>query len=231
MNTSKFALAAAAVAALGLGTASEGLAQACIGTPTLNGQRAVTIGAGFPEWGTNYNARLDVNTNGPLSARAGFTHSSASGTAPNVNTGAVGVAYNLPVSAGRQVEFSACPTLGVQYGMSSTATTDQSQLVVPVGVGLGARVNLGGGMALTPYVLPEFYVNRVTLRGDNAQRQVSDDTGLRATVGTALDFGPFFAGVDYISHYQADPRNFQVDVPLLDRGMGSALGVRVGVKF
>lgn len=230
MNTSKFALAAAAAAALGLGTASEGLAQACIGTPTLNGQRAVTVGAGFPEWGTNYNARLDVNLASPVSAYGAFTHSSATGTAPNVNTGAVGVAYHLPVSL-PQVQISACPTLGAQYGMSSTATTDQSQLVVPVGIGLGARVNLGGGMALTPYVQPEFYATRVTIRGDNAQREVSDETGLRATVGTALDFGPFFAGVDYISHYQADPRNLRSDVPLVDRGMGSALGVRVGVKF
>ncbi len=230
MNTRKFAFAAAAVAALGLGTASEGVAQACIGTPTLSGQRAVSVGAGFPDWGTNYNARLDANLAGPVSAYGAFTHTAATGTAPNVNTGAAGVAYHLPVSVARQVEISGCPTLGAQYGVSSTATTEQSQLVVPVGFGVGARVDLGGGMALTPYVLPEFYVTRVTVEG-NGVRQVMDDTGLRATVGTALDFGPFFAGVDYTSHYQADPREIQAEVPLLERGMGSALGVRVGVKF
>ncbi len=231
MRTAKFALTAAAVAAFGMASVSDAAAQACIGTPTLSGQRALALGASFPEHGTNYNARLDVNLSGPVSAYGAYTHTETVPGTPNIHTVGTGAAYQLPVQIDLgQVQLNTCPTARVEYAVANGNGLDQTHLMVPVGLGVGARVDVGQGVALTPYVLPEFYLNRWTQVQDG-QRQAMDGTGLRATVGTALDFGPFFAGVDYITHYQADPRERQFDVPFLQSGTSSQLGLRVGVKF
>ncbi len=220
MKTGKFALAMAAVASFGLATAGEGLAQACIGTPTVSGQRALSVGVGFPEAATNYNVGLHVNAMGPLSYQASYSHTAFDGTAGSMNTVGADVAYRLPspVIAGN-IPITGCPVAGVSYGMSS-GNVDQTQLTVPVGFGLGTRVGVGAGMALVPYVTPQFVFSRTSTQLNN-ERVVSTRNGLGATVGAALDFGPFYAGVD------VNTTRWNGTVPTTN----SQAGLRVGVKF
>lgn len=219
MNTTKFAFVAAAVAALGLGTASEGLAQACIGTPVGNGQRALSAGVAFPEGATNYQARLDVNALGPLSMHTSYTRTEVANIGGSMNRVGAGVAYQLPspVVSGN-VPIIGCPTVGAAYSFSSGSNVDQNRLDVPVAFGLGTRVNVGAGMALVPYVQPQFVFSRTATTTGN-QTLTATDTGVGATVGSALDFGPFFAGLDYST------------TRWNDFGNDSQLGLRLGVKF
>jgi hypothetical protein len=221
MNTSKFALAAAAVAALGLGTASEGLAQACIGTPTISGQRALSGGVGFPEGATRYHARLDMNTASPLSLTGSYTRTEMDNVSASTNTAGAGVAYRLPAAViGGDLAVQGCPTVRATYTFAG-GDLDYNRLEVPVGVGLGTRMNVGAGMALAPYVVPQVVFSRTSTTAAN-QDVTTTGTGYGAIVGSALDFGPFFAGVDYTTTRWNENSLNRTD---------SELGLRIGVKF
>lgn len=217
MNARKFATVTAAVAALGAFSVSDAVAQACFGTPTIAGQRAISGGVGFPNGGTNYHARLDVNTGTPVSYQASYSHTAVPGA--NVNTIGGGVAYELPsaiVPGGTPIR--GCPMIGASYAMVD-GDGDERRLDVPVGFGLGTRVYMGAGMSLVPYVAPQLVFSRTSV-GLNGDRVTTTDHGLGATVGSAVDFGPFFAGVDYTTTRWND-------VPATD----NRFGVRVGLKF
>jgi hypothetical protein len=219
MKVSKFVAVAATVAAFSAAAAADASAQACFGTPTIQGQRAISAGVGFPEGGTNYHARLDVNQGGPLSYQLNYAHTAPNGVGTRVNTVGGGVAYELPsaVVPGR-VAVTGCPIVGASYAMVG-GDIDQNRLDVPLGFGLGARASIGAGVTLAPYVQPQFVVSRTTNRVDG-QTVATTDHGFGATVGSALDFGPFYTAVDYTTTRWND-------VPAAD----NRLGVRVGVKF
>jgi hypothetical protein len=220
MTIRKFATVAAAVAALGAVSAADAAAQACFGTPTIQGQRAISAGVGFPDGGTNYHARLDVNRGGPTAYQVSFQHTAPNGVGERVNAVGGGVAYELPSAVvPGAIEVMGCPVIGASYAFG-TGDAAPSRLDVPIGFGLGARVNIGAGMTLAPYVQPQFVVSRSSSRVGG---QTVSDTGhgFGATVGSSVDFGPFYAGVDYTTTQWND-------VPASDN---NRLGVRVGVKF
>jgi hypothetical protein len=220
MSVSKFATVAATIAALGAVSAADASAQACFGTPTIQGQRAISAGVGFPEGATNYHARLDVNQGGPMSYQVSFSHTANNQAGMNnVNAVGGGVGYELPsLIVPGEVAITGCPVLGASYAFAS-GDAGQGRLDVPLGFGVGARVNLGANLTLAPYVQPQFVVSRTTGRV-NGQDVNETGHGWGATVGSALDFGPFYTAVDYTS------TNWN-DVPAADR----RLGVRIGVKF
>ncbi len=222
MRLSKYAVVFSAVATFGLASASEGLAQACIGTPIVSGQRAISAGVGFPEGATNYNARLDVNAMGPLAAHATYTRSAMNDVGGGNHIVGTGVAYQLPTPViPGNVSITGCPAVGLSYAFSDGANVDDTRLDVPVGFGLGTRVGIGAGMAVVPYVVPQFVFSRTSTRFNVAgDRMTTTDTGFGATVGSALDFGPFFAGVDLSTTRWNE-------VPRTD----SQVGIRIGVKF
>jgi len=219
MNATKYVTVAAAVAALGMVSAADAAAQACFGTPTIQGQRAISAGIGFPEGGTNYHARLDVNRGGPTAYQVSFSHHSPNVVGERVNAIGGGLAYELPSAiVPGAVAITGCPVVGASYAFSG-GDAEANRLDVPLGFGIGARVNIGAGMTLTPYVQPQFIVSRTSARV-GGERISETGHGFGATVGSAIDFGPFYAGVDYTNTRWND-------VP----DAGNNLGVRVGVKF
>jgi hypothetical protein len=219
MKARMFATTAAAVAALGM-AATDAAAQACFGTPTIQGQRALSAGVGFPDGGTNYHARLDVNQGGPMSYQVSYQHTAPNGTGNRVNAVGGGVGYELPSAVvPGAVEITGCPVVGASYAFG-TGTGAPTRLDVPLGFGLGARVNIGAGLTLAPYVQPQFVVSRSTQQVAG-QTVRTTDHGFGATVGSSIDFGPFYAGVDYTTTQWND-------VPASDN---NRLGVRVGLKF
>lgn len=215
MKLAKFAAVTAAVAALGFGTASEGLAQVCMGTPIVSGQRALSLGVGFPENGNSYQARLDVNTRSPLAFNVGYSRDELSGVSGTTHAIGGGVAYQLPTTmVAENTALTACPVGQVAYAFTSGAD-DWNQVNVPLGLSVGARVGLTQNVALVPYVTPQIIFSRTSVQGVS-----NTDTGYGATFGSALDFGPFYAGLDMTTTRMSD-------VP----GTNSQVGVRVGVKF
>jgi hypothetical protein len=216
MKVTKFVAMAATVAAFGAVSASESFAQACFGTPTIQGQRAISAGVGFPTGATNYHARLDVNRAGPTAYQVNYAHTAANGVGGSANTVGAGMAYELPQAiVPGAVAINGCPFVGASY----TFADNHDRVDVPLGFGFGARVNIGAGLTLAPYVQPQFVVSRTSTRL-NDQRVSATDHGFGATVGSALDFGPFYTAVDYSSTRWND-------VPATDNNWG----VRVGVKF
>jgi hypothetical protein len=219
MKATKFAAVAATVAAMSVASAGEGVAQACFGSPTIQGQRAISAGVGFPEGGTNYHARLDVNRGGPTAYQVSYSHMSPNGTGVSSNTIGGGVAYELPSAiVPGTVAITGCPVLGASYTFTDGAV-DQNRLDVPLGFGLGARVNVGAGLTLAPYVQPQFVVSRVNTTSAG-QTVTETDHGFGATLGSAIDFGPFYTAVDYTSTRWND-------VPATE----GRWGVRLGLKF
>jgi len=219
MNATKYVTMAAAVAALGMVSAGDAAAQACFGTPTIQGQRAISAGIGFPEGATSYHARLDVNRGGPTAYQVSFSHDAPTGVGNSVNAIGGGLAYELPSAVvPGAIAITGCPVIGASYAFSG-GDADMNRLDVPLGFGLGARVNIGAGLTLTPYVQPQFVVSRTSTQV-GGERVSTTGHGLGATVGSAIDFGPFYAGLDYTNTRWND-------VP----ASGNGLGVRVGLKF
>jgi hypothetical protein len=219
MRSIKFAAVAATVAAFSAASAGESVAQACFGTPTIQGQRAISAGVGFPEAGANYHARLDVNRAGPLAYQASYSHQAMDAVNGSMNTVGGGVAYELPapVVAGAPA-LQGCPFIGASYSFGN-GDINQNRLDVPIGFGVGTRVYLGAGTTVAPYVQPQFIVSR-TRTTSPVGTATSTDHGFGATVGSAIDFGPFYTAVDYTTTRWND-------VPGAENGWG----VRVGVKF
>lgn len=214
MKTAKFAIATA-VTALTLMGASEATAQSCIGMPIANGQRALSFGVGFPEGGSSYQARLDVNTLGPVAAHVGYTRSEFDGVAGANNTVAAGAAYQIAA----QLPVSVCPAAQVGYSFTTGTPSEATRLDVPLGIGLGTRLEMGAGMSLVPYVMPQVTFSRISTPAGNETLN-SSQTAYGATVGAAVDFGPFYTGVDLST-------TRIVDVP----GTNQQVGLRLGVKF
>jgi hypothetical protein len=64
-------------------------------------------------------------------------------------------------------------------------------LTVPVGVGIGTSIGVAPGMAVMPYVLPQFVLTRASVKNV----EVASDTNFGIEVGAVTRVGPIFAGV------------------------------------
>jgi len=179
-------------------SAQQVFAQACGGTPALEGQNAVDGQVGFTEGAVLYGAGITANLRGPFSIGLGYSIGTYSDI-DNVGHGFSGaVGYELPVP-----NFSICPIVSAGYfqvtepdiepGIDATV----SELAGSFGLGLGTRIEAGPNLFVT--LTGEPYFMRYRTRVEATQGGVSgsitesqNDFGV--DLGFSLGTGAFYAG-------------------------------------
>jgi hypothetical protein len=196
----------AAVLAMLLAAGSAG-AQVCAGFPTAPGQGSVGGLANFPSGIQQYGGEGSYNMDAPLAVNGGLLVLVDEGNSLFTLRG--GVAFKVD-SIARLRGISICPNLRVDFSSKSGFTLWE----VPIGLGLGATLPLGGeGTALTPYVIPALVWEQ--LNGGPGNSRTETHFGVRG--GADVGFGRLFVGgtVEWVS------------AP----GVDAVFGVRGGMKF
>jgi hypothetical protein len=204
-----------AVAAAALVVAGSAGAQVCAGFPTTDGQGTIGGLVNFPTGFDQYGAEGSYNLAGPLAVNAGYLYNK--GDDDHTSTFRGGAAFELPAFAGRlRSTASLCPSVRADYTSQDDATSWQ----VPIGVGVGASVPVGGPETrVTLYVIPALVWTRVHFDAqpiDVFEHTITDtDLGVRA--GAELNFNRLYLGVT--SEW-------------VDRGDQEAVvGVRAGIRL
>jgi hypothetical protein len=180
MKKATWSIATAAAALLVAGSAG---AQVCAGFPAAPGQGTVGVLANFPSGYEQYGVQGDYNSLGPIAFNGGILGAFHEGATLFTLRG--GVAFKLD-SLARAPGLSLCPNLRVDFSSRSGLNLWQ----VPIGFGIGATLPLGGGTALTPYVIPALVWQK--LSGGTGNSVSETDFGLRG--GTDVSFGRFYLG-------------------------------------
>lgn len=177
------------------------VAQACVGIPVADAHNAVTAEVGFPQDAMSYGASFRHNMAGPFSFAAGYTLASYDNVDPKQHGLTAEVDYELP-----SLGFSACPTVGLGYSMMSEDPVSVNTLSIPVGVGLGKSFPVSPGMAITPYVVPQWQWAQVTI-DDGTDSISADDSWLAAQLGATFSTPRFYVGggVLWINEDNVDP--------------------------
>jgi hypothetical protein len=199
---------AAAVAALVV--AGSAGAQVCAGFPTTSGQGTLGALVNFPPEIDQYGAEGSYNLAGPLAVNAGFLLSK--NDAAEANTFRGGLAFELPSFTGNfGSTASICPNVRADYTSENGVTV----WTVPIGLGVGASVPLGGpDLTLSLYIIPALVWNRFDHEIDLFDET---ETNFGARSGFDLNFNRFFLGAT--SEW-------------LDFSDGEAVvGLRAGIKF
>lgn len=198
-------LAAVAV----LATAAGAGAQVCAGFPIRDGQGSIHALANFPSGFDQYGVEGAYNFTGPLSINGGYIRSSGGGD--HLDTFRAGAALDItPYVAAALPGISVCPNVRADF----TSQDDVNFVTVPIGLGLGASLPVGGpDMTLTPFVIPALVWSHASASGLPSVNET--DFGIRG--GADLNFDRFYLGgvVEWI------------DTP----GNDAVFGVRAGIKF
>jgi hypothetical protein len=172
----------------GLIAAPEARAQACIGIPAGPGRFALGGSVGFTDGATNYGAGLLANLEGPLSVGANYTLTKIDDVDENFNSFDGILAYELPLQG-----ISACPAAGLGYGRIGSDVPELgiratlTNVVVPVGLGLGYTFSGSGPLSLTLHAIPQFLYIRTT--GEVSDGDLSiQETETASEFGTSLGF-------------------------------------------
>jgi len=181
-------------------------AQICTGFPTVDGQKAITAGIGFPEDSKTYSLRGAVDLTGPLSVNGGV----AVGTIDEVDDKAYSFGANVAYEL-KGLSFSACPVVGLNYNTfsmeESGATMDVSALNIPLGFGVG-QTFAAGSNSFGLYAVPQFVISRasmdVEIPGLGSAEESETDTFFGADIGALFKAGSFFAGASVNVTSQAD---------------------------
>jgi hypothetical protein len=175
-------------AGLGLLAASEAAAQACAGFPTAGRQSSLGARASFPAEGTSLGVAGSHNFAGPLAVFGSVSLLRPEAGGEDRSIVSAGAAYEvgrfIPAVPGG---LSVCPVVGASLSAADNAT----RVTVPVGVGIGTNLGVAPGVAVMPYVLPQFVLSRVSVKNVD----VASDTNFGIEVGALTRLGPLFAGV------------------------------------
>lgn len=188
-------------------------AQTCIGVPIGAGQFAIGADVGFPEGGKTYGGVVTANLNGPLSLQARvdvFKVDDAPEDADDSITAFGGqVAYKLVQSS----SYSACPFVGVSYFSEGEDGASISALQVPIGLGIGAALPVGG-LDLSGFATPQLLITRADIElGPISEDDTSTDFG--AEIGARLRTGPvYFGGSVLVTSADDSDPEFRVSVGL-----------------
>jgi hypothetical protein len=198
-----------AAAVFGLATASDASAQYCAGFPTVSGQSSLGLRASFPTGGDIFGIEGSYNMAGPLAAFGSVNLAMPAGDdSDNYGIFGAGVAYDISPMVGEALPgFSLCPVAALSFARTQGVT----QLLVPLGVGIGAEFGVDG-IAIMPYAIPQIVLMR--LSGDGAsitEREFAIEAGFLAR------FGALYAGVTL--------NRFFVDQADTD------FGIRAGMTF
>jgi hypothetical protein len=212
---SGLAMAAAALVAAG----SAG-AQVCGGFPTTDGQGTIGGLMNFPAEFDQYGAEGSYNLAGPLAVNAGYIYTGKGGEHLNAFRG--GAAFDISTFAGNfRSTVSICPSVRADYYTSRIGVTLWQ---VPVGLGVGARVPLGGpGTNLTLYVIPSLVWSHSHVEFENLPEfnDTDTDTNIGVRGGFDLNFGNVYLGVT----------SDWVDRPSFNGQKEAVVGVRAGIRF
>ena len=213
---------AAAVAALVV--AGSAGAQVCAGFPTADGQGSIGALVNFPTGFDQYGAEGSYNFTGPLAVNAGYLNSRADDDdlVPfRLNTFRGGVAFERPSSPGNfRSTVSICPSVRADY----TSEDDVTIWQVPLGLGVGASVPLGGpGLNLTLHIIPALVWTRVHADASDGFDEIEDsDTQVGVRGGAELNYDRFYLGTTSEWVDRDSPFNGRKEF---------VVGVRAGIKL
>jgi hypothetical protein len=193
MNRFKRAMGACALALCVYAT--DGWAQACIGSPSPDGSISIeaqhTTTDNAKGWGGNAN----VDISGPLSVQGGYSRLDPDTTDADTDVFTGQVAFEFKAS-----KWSLCPVAGAQFSSSDlesgSAEIDHTQLLIPAGIGIGMNVE-AGSLAITLFAIPQYlYVrNETELTVGSAQTSTSSTSNeFGSTVGVRVGTPRLYAG-------------------------------------
>jgi hypothetical protein len=188
MKKATWGIAAAVAALLAAGSAG---AQVCAGYSTAPGQGTLGALANLPSGFHQYGSEGSYNMEGPLAFNGGLLVAVDDGSSLFTLRGGVAVKVD---SIARLRGFSICPNLRVDFSAKSGFTLWQ----VPIGLGLGATLPLGGGgTSLSPYVIPALVWEQ--LSGGPGTGVTETHFGVRG--GADLGIGRVYVGgmVEWVS--------------------------------
>jgi hypothetical protein len=161
-----------------------GVAQVCIGNPTLPGQFSIEGNISFSDGATGYGAGVTANLDGPFSIGGSVGIVDLDDANTNIKTVAVNGAYALNTEG-----FGVCPVAGVGYATWSDTfdgfDVDLSSLSFPLGLGVGVELGNGGSATLIPSASAGLFYHRLRL-------SISDGFDRFTETDTETDF--FFSG-------------------------------------
>lgn len=160
MKSKRSGFGAIAVTLLSL-VATPAFAQVCVGVPLGVGQTSLSFRADLPDGANIYRLRAANHLSGPLTVAGSYSLLSPDGGDSRHNLGA-DVAFELPLGT---------PTVGVcaVAGGSVSLSDDPRVIDVPVGVALGGGFEVGPGLSVNPFVIPQLYWSRFSAEGFDAQ--------------------------------------------------------------
>lgn len=160
-------ICAGLAAAIFIGTPSVVHAQACLGVPSMDGQVALEGSVTFTEGAQGYGGGVYANFRGPISLFGAYELTNFDDIEQNANSFGAGVAFELSVPS-----ISICPGAGVNYTRIHEEEAGEeatvSQIVVPIGVGIGKRITAGDNFFVTLYGQPQFLYIRTSLDIDSS---------------------------------------------------------------
>lgn len=177
-----------------LWTPAQLAAQACLGSPTLSRQTAAELSLSFADGATGYGAGVTTKLAGPLALGANVETVSFDNIDKNANRFGVRMAYELPVAA-----LSLCPAVGARYTTFGTTLEDirmdMSQVLIPLGFGVGKRFDLEQGLVFIPSAMGNvlYYREKASLEFEGDGGSITGTaTKFGGTVGATLGFNRFF---------------------------------------
>src|SRR5688572_7603851 len=151
-RTHRRILATAFIAALAAPSAVS--AQVCMGVPIRDGAFGIFADYTTTEGVDGFGGSVTANLNGPISVQLGYRLDSLDDIEENANTFYGNLAYEFP-----NMSFSVCPIVGASYGKWSDdvlgVELDVSELVIPIGVGVG-REFTRGPVDISLFAIPQF---------------------------------------------------------------------------
>lgn len=159
MNSKRCGLGAVAVTLLSL-VATPAFAQLCVGVPLDVGQTSLSLRADMPDGANVISVRAANHFAQPLTLAASYQLMS-----PEVGDAqhAIGVdaAFELPLGASN---IGVCAVAGADV----TLADDPRSVEVPVGVALGTNIEVGPGLSVVPFAIPQLFWNRYSYEGVDA---------------------------------------------------------------
>lgn len=131
-------------------------AQNCLGLPIANQKAAASFNVSFPEEAKSFGLSGRLRLDGPLSLGASYSMTSINEVDPKLHSFGFDASYELPVTTAASV----CGVAGVEHSSISEGGQKNSNLTVPIGVGIGKSFPVGNNAELVPYAMPHLLWNR-----------------------------------------------------------------------
>jgi len=164
--------------------ASPAAAQLCVGVPLGIGQTSLALTADLPDGANIFGAKVARSISSPLVVGAHYALTSYDDSVledATAHTVGANVAAELAPASLADAGVGFCPVAGVSGTFADGSTTIQ----VPLGVAFGAAFSVDDGIAVAPFVVPQFVWSRTSF--DVGDLTVTDsDFGLNGGVNLVV---------------------------------------------